>query len=59
MTLWALKRWLEDSLAPVFFGTLRENRIYRLACMVFTFNYVSFGLLLMLDFKTLRELLAG
>jgi alginate O-acetyltransferase complex protein AlgI len=59
MTLWALKRWLEDSLAPGFFGALRENRIYRFACVVFTFNYVSFGLLLMIDFKILAALLAG
>jgi len=59
MTLWALKRWLEDSLAPDFFGRLRENPVYRWACVIFTFNYISFGLLLMLDFKTLKALLAG
>jgi len=59
MALWSLKRWLEDSYAPDFFASLRENTAYIWLCRVFTFNYISFGLLLMLDFKTLALLLAG
>jgi D-alanyl-lipoteichoic acid acyltransferase DltB (MBOAT superfamily) len=59
MSLWALKRSLEDGLAPDFFAALRENAAYVWACRAFTFCYVSFGMLLMLDFKTLETLLAG
>jgi len=59
MSLWALKRWAEDSLAPDFFEKLRENPVYRWACIAFTFNYISFGMLLMIDFKTLSKLLGG
>lgn len=59
MALWSLKRWIEDSYAPDFFAALRENAAYVWLCRAFTFNYISFGLLLMLDFKTLALLLAG
>ncbi|WP_243359767.1 MBOAT family O-acyltransferase [Fundidesulfovibrio terrae] len=59
MSLWSLKRSAEDSFAPDFFASLRENPAYVWSCRAFTFCYVSFGMLLMLDFKTLHTLLAG
>lgn len=59
MSLWALKRWGEDSLAPELFASLRANPFYRAGCVAFTFNYVCMGMLLMLDFDILSALFAG
>ena len=59
MALWSALRWWQNRLAPEFFAALRENRLWRMAATAFTFNYVSFGLLLMLDPATFWRVLGG